>query len=508
MHQLRRRIAAICAALVAVLMVVVAVLVAIGQVSFVVTHGTSMHPVYYEGDLVVVAPSAGYEVGDIVAYREPGREGVVLHRIIGGDTNGFVFKGDSNESTDPGARPADQIVGRPILHIPEGGLWLDRLTSPVALGLIAFALLGAGAGRIHTRRRRRRPTMSRHSQWTLLPALSPRLRIAAILTAVVGALAVVLGAIAWLFPPGPSAAPQGSKKLVFSYSADVGQSAAYDSTTAESPDPVFRSLADTVDLHVAYAGAPGSIALSAELSTPGGWRSRVPLDAPASFAGDSYEETVQLDLAAIDAKAQAASSVTGLPSSPVTISITARVETAGDPVFEPTLQLVLAPLHLSLAGDAKTLTVTESAPPVASPGEIQPLRFLGLEIPVDIARITAIVALAAVLLTGAALTAIAARTRTTDEGADIRRRYGRLLIPVRKLPDPPRGRVVEVADFPTLARLAERYALLVMHWTDGKAQTFVVQDQETTYRYRIPGNEPRTVVQEPASPQPTTAMLH
>ena len=84
MHRLLRRLAAVSAAVIAVLMILVAGMVATGQVSFVVTHGTSMHPVYYEGDLVVVAPASSYQVGQIVAYREPGRDGVVLHGRIGG----------------------------------------------------------------------------------------------------------------------------------------------------------------------------------------------------------------------------------------------------------------------------------------------------------------------------------------------------------------------------------------------------------------------------------------
>jgi hypothetical protein len=41
-----------------------------------------------------------------------------------------------------------------------------------------------------------------------------------------------------------------------------------------------------------------------------------------------------------------------------------------------------------------------------------------------------------------------------------------------------------VVDFPTLAKLAERYELLVLHWRRSDVETFVVQDQGTTYRYR------------------------
>jgi hypothetical protein len=49
----------------------------------------------------------------------------------------------------------------------------------------------------------------------------------------------------------------------------------------------------------------------------------------------------------------------------------------------------------------------------------------------------------------------------------------------------PQGRpVIDVTTFATLAKLAERYGLLVLHWTRSGVETFVVQDENITYRYR------------------------
>jgi len=54
----------------------------------------------------------------------------------------------------------------------------------------------------------------------------------------------------------------------------------------------------------------------------------------------------------------------------------------------------------------------------------------------------------------------------------------------------PQGRpVIDVTTFSTLAKLAERYGLLVLHWSRSGVETFVVQDENITYRYR-PGTEP------------------
>ena len=124
--------------------------VATGRVGYVTTNGVSMNPVYYQGDLVVVARADSYKIGQIVAYRLPAKHLVVLHRIIGGDASGYVFKGDNNQSTDPTRPAGDQLIGRAVLHIAHGGIWFDRVTSPTALGILAFLLTSVRPSRPHT----------------------------------------------------------------------------------------------------------------------------------------------------------------------------------------------------------------------------------------------------------------------------------------------------------------------------------------------------------------------
>src|ERR1700712_1072388 len=101
------------------------------RVSYVVTDGVSMNPVYYQGDLVFVVKTDSYHVGQIAAYHgsSPGLK--VLHRIISGDgTNGFAFKGDNNQSIDLLKPTADKLIGRAVLHVPKGGIWLKPMLGP------------------------------------------------------------------------------------------------------------------------------------------------------------------------------------------------------------------------------------------------------------------------------------------------------------------------------------------------------------------------------------------
>src|SRR6478752_5483920 len=135
-----------------------------GLLSIVVTSGVSMNPVYYQGDLVVVARADSYQIGEIVAYNVPGKNFVALHRIIGGDgVNGFVFKGDNNQSPDAAHPTQDQLVGHAVLHLSQVGKWFQIFTSPVALAVAAFALTVFGGAKIRTRRRKKRAAMAQHA---------------------------------------------------------------------------------------------------------------------------------------------------------------------------------------------------------------------------------------------------------------------------------------------------------------------------------------------------------
>jgi len=96
-----------------------------------------------------------------------------------------------------------------------------------------------------------------------------------------------------------------------------------------------------------------------------------------------------------------------------------------------------------------------------------------------------VVLLLAALATTAIIVVFARRTAPSDEAAAIRRRYAALLIRVHPMSAPQSRPVIDVTTFSTLAKLAERYGLLVLHWKRSGVETFVVQDENITYRYRV-----------------------
>jgi signal peptidase I len=478
-----------------------------GQTAFVTTHGISMEPRFHTGDLAVVHAASQYQVGDVVAYRSISLKTVVMHRIVARDGAAFVFKGDNNSFLDPEHPAQRQLIGKLAMRIPQGGVWLRRSTSPAVLAGVAFLLMVVGgASAAQTRRdRKRRRTMSRHAARAprsapKLAELSPHLRSLAAGAAVLGTLAVAVGALAWARPVSTTSTvtAASSQKLTFSYSATVPATAAYAGTTASSPDPIFRKLAHTVDVQFAYRGGPGTIAVTGELTSVSGWRASLPLVSSTTFSTPHYTGTVRLDLAALDARANAAAKATGIPAGELSLRVIPQIRPRQGAPFAPALTLTLTPLQLKLTGGPSSLVATD--PTVMSTQRLAPRRLgmLGHTATVATLRRLTLGSLLVSLLLAALVGGIARRTSPGTEAARIRRRYNQILVPVHPMTTVAGRPVVDVTDFATLARLADRYGLLVLHWSRSGVETFVVQDEGTTFRYRA-GDGGRTAERDSES---------
>jgi signal peptidase I len=504
-----------------------------GSTAYVSTHGISMEPRFHTGDLAVLRQSDTYGVGDVVAYHSSVMHSVVMHRIVAARAGRYAFKGDNNSWLDPERPTRSQLIGKLAVRIPHGGVWLTRATSPVALALLMAVVLAVGTTTVQTRRSRRKGgRVSRHAAprssprrslgwsprrsprrslgWSLprsvprsvprsLPAAQPAalpaaLRTAASAAAVAAVAAGALGAIAWTRPTTTTAIVSSaqSQSMVFSYSASVPKTPAYDGTTVTSPDPVFRKLAKTVTVRYVYAGPPGTIAVVARLSSPGGWHATLPLRGSAAVPETRYAGTLSLDLAQIDARTRAAAAITGLPADRTTVTVAPTVHLTGGGTFAPALDLTLSPLMLSLGNNPKALTVTDTTDQRHTVRVSKSLHLLGRQLAVSAARVLSAGLLLAALAALAVIAFLARRAARTSEGERIRRYYGQLLVAVQPVPAPAGRPLVDVPEFTTLVRIAERYGLLILHWSRSDVETFLVQDDATTYRYRtgVPAAEP------------------
>lgn len=134
--------------------------VATGRSLEVVTTG-SMAPAVPTGSLAVIEPVEVADVasGDVITYRMPGVDRLVMHRVVGVIDQGtgpfFRTRGDANESVDSRAVPASDVAGRLRWSIPLAGQVLWALRPPLGLlVLVGLPALLTAAGELVGRRNR------------------------------------------------------------------------------------------------------------------------------------------------------------------------------------------------------------------------------------------------------------------------------------------------------------------------------------------------------------------
>jgi signal peptidase I len=106
--------------------------------------GDSMLPTLQDGTLIISVSESGYNVGDVVAFTPPrgaGAAPMVIHRLVDGSPgDGYVTRGDNNESADPWTVSPELIIGRQVLAVPGAAAWLSALKSPLVVAALTALL--------------------------------------------------------------------------------------------------------------------------------------------------------------------------------------------------------------------------------------------------------------------------------------------------------------------------------------------------------------------------------
>lgn len=76
-------------------------------------RGFSMHPFIQDGDVITVSSWRSVRLcpGDVVAFCRPDTGKFMVHRILAGNSRGYLLKGDNCSETD-GLIPPGDILGR------------------------------------------------------------------------------------------------------------------------------------------------------------------------------------------------------------------------------------------------------------------------------------------------------------------------------------------------------------------------------------------------------------
>jgi len=92
--------------------------------------GFSMSPFIRDGDMITMVPGR-FRSGDVVAFVNPCRGKLTVHRIVHVSRAGYLLKGDNTPETD-GRLPRSNIIGRVVRVEHQGrqvrlGLGMERI---------------------------------------------------------------------------------------------------------------------------------------------------------------------------------------------------------------------------------------------------------------------------------------------------------------------------------------------------------------------------------------------
>ncbi len=112
-----------------------------GSTRVVIVSGRSMEPTYDLRDIVVARDAGDTRVGDVVVFEVPeGKaEGMlIIHRVLEIDDDGFfITQGDNRTTPDQWQLTEENIVGKPLVHIPKGGKVLSFIQNIWVIALLA-----------------------------------------------------------------------------------------------------------------------------------------------------------------------------------------------------------------------------------------------------------------------------------------------------------------------------------------------------------------------------------
>jgi hypothetical protein len=300
-----------------------------------------------------------------------------------------------------------------------------------------------------------------------------------------------------------------TEKVDFGYHATTTKTAGpvYPGGRLSTGDPVFLRLVDRVNVSVAYRfGADGRHVLGGtmdvilRISSPSGWTRDLTLAQAQPFHGDRADAEVTLDLERLRRLTDRVETLAGMPAGGTySLAVIPRVHAtgtvAGRPLassYSPQMGFQLDRLQLreaaptqKPAGQAPSRTASVAVPHSAA----NAWHVRGHAISVSAARWIALAALLLSLL-AALISRLPRFHRTDDASGRVQARYRHLLVPIAAVAPHPGRTTIDVTTIDALAALAERGERLILHHRDHQADTYLVDDGATLFRFRIEREAP------------------
>jgi signal peptidase len=467
-------------------------------VSAAIISGDSMEPTLHGGDLVILRSAPTYRVGDVAAYNHPDL-GLLIHRVIEEGEDRLTLQGDNRREADAYHPSPAEVDGALLIHIPNAGSAIEWFRQPEVLAVLAglggvFAVYPLLRQPSRRERLRRGVTATAPRSTLQSPAIAVGL--------VVLSAGAALVALYYWAEPDHEVPFENTYQHVGSlaYSAP-GAPGIYDTPSAQSGDPIFRALSDSLSLEFNYrvdsllpVTATGRYQMYAQLRQGNGWTRRVDLISSTPFEGASASARATLDLGGLWRVVDRVASETEVNSRTHELMIVAEVDSTGTLVgktFEDRFattarfsmeekQVVLLsgpaggdPLASSLGGSVTTFSTQPSS-----------LGALGLEIAVVDARKLMAVVLALAVAALGVIAALAILSLRQDETDSIRSRYRSLLVPAKLRHVAAQSSLAEVGEFKHLVDLARAEGVPILDEQLDVGHRFVVIRLDGAYYYR------------------------
>jgi signal peptidase I len=484
-----------------------------GSTSYVITKGISMEPLLRSGDLVLLRKQSSYRLQEIVGYRDPQLRHIVMHRIVAIKGDRLTTKGDNNNFVDPYHPSVSEVIGAKWVMLPHGGSVLLWIQHPENAAFLAIgALIIAAAGTTTTKRRRKRP---KGGGPAAVPPRTPRhLGLAWIAPAV---LLVLSGALAIASMTRSSHVSTTTPNLYrqtgdFSYIGNAKPSVVYPDGTVKTGQTAFTSLVKTLRFTFDYrlqSLAPAVVSGHATMimrlfSADTGYSRVFQLTPRRAFSGGSVSLTGVISLTRLASTISQISTKSTVTTSNYELTVLPTVQVKGTVAGQQVNDALTAQLPFAFTGpmlsidrqaaQSQTATATGQAPislthvTKSGAGTLTSSRSIDLrfvKMSVGTARAISVAGILLALAGFGLAIAVGVRHRQANEPELIQRLYSHLLLPIATLPD--LKRVVEVDDMDALANVADRYERPILHYENGAAHTYLLQDEGLFYRY-VAGN--------------------
>ena len=516
-----------------------------GLASYVIVIGSSMEPNFHIGDLIVAHQQPRYAVGDAVVYRNHEMQGFVFHRIIADDMGRYTLQGDNNSWVDTYRPSKEEVIGELWLHIPRGGIAMQKVRSPWMLASIAAVTGGVFAASFFSNKNKGNKHMNKKSlrEWfasvkqktgnwlaqlhspetpgSTGPGNASFLEGSFFVLGLVLLSSILIGIVSFSRPTSRIVSDdiQYQHLGIFSYMASAPQGI-YDANAIKSGDPIFPRLTCAVDVNLQYtliaqAGTnlAGTYQLTAVIREPlSGWQRKIALQEETSFTGNTFGTTAKLDLCKIESLTQSLEQETEFRPGSYILSVTPNLKVNGelsghalDVTFDSGLTFMYDHIHFYVQQSEETdnsLSFTETGSIKSVRNEANSVVFLGRQLAVPLLRWIAIIGLVTSLTVFVVLGSRLQALSRSNQAQFFRVKYDSLIVDINDTALIDSSSSVEVKSIDALAKLAERFNTVILHVDAGHLNHYIVQAGGSTYQFRLNGRGAESLVAE------TEAMSH